>query len=69
MIREDVEAGLYVPIEMILVETEDGGAKCIAQLPSGLMAGHEAGRGNKKLVEAAEALDGKMLRLIEELMK
>lgn len=69
MIREDVEAGLYVPIEMLLMETEEGGAKCIAQLPSGLIAGHEAGTSNENLVKAVAELDRKLLGLIEELMK
>ena len=69
MIQEDVEAGLCVPIEMLLLETVNGGAKCVAQLPSGLMAGHEAGKSNEKLVAAAQALDGKLLKLIEDLMK
>jgi uncharacterized protein (DUF302 family) len=69
MIREDVEAGLYVPIEMLLIETEDGGAKCVAQLPSGLIAGHEAGTSNERLVKAVAELDRMLLGLIEELMK
>jgi Domain of unknown function DUF302 len=69
MIREDVEAGLYVPIEMLLIETEEGGAKCVAQLPSGLIAGHEAATSNDGLVKAVAELDRKLLGLIEELMK
>jgi uncharacterized protein (DUF302 family) len=69
MIRQDVEAGLHAPIEMLLMETEDGGAKCVAQLPSGLIAGHEGGKGNDGLVKAVAELDRKLLGLIEELMK
>jgi hypothetical protein len=69
MIKEDVEAGLHVPIEMLLLETEEGGAKCVAQLPSGLIAGHAAGTRNDALVKAVAELDRKLLMLIEELMK
>ena len=69
MIREDVEAGLHVPIEMLLVETEAGGARCVAQLPSSLIAGHEGGKGNEELVKAVGELDRKLLSLIGELMK
>ena len=69
MIREDVEAGLHAPIEMLLMETEDGGAKCVAQLPSGLIAAHEGAKGNEGLVKAVAELVRKLLGLIEELMK
>jgi len=69
MIREDVEAGLYVPIEMLLVELDGGGTKCVAQLPSGLIAGHKGGNENQKLVEAVAFLDGKLMDLIGDLMK
>ena len=69
MIREDVEAGLHVPIELLLVETKEGGAKCVAQLPSSLVAGHGRGKGNEKLVEAVGELDRKLFGLIGELMK
>jgi uncharacterized protein (DUF302 family) len=69
MIREDVEAGLYVPIELLLMETEEGGAKCVAQLPSGLIAGHEGGTSNESLVKAVAELDRKLLGLIDELMQ
>ena len=69
MIRQDVEAGLHAPIEMLLMEMEDGGAKCVAQLPSGLIAAHEGGRGNGELVKAVAELDRKLLGLIEALMK
>ena len=69
MIREDVEAGLHAPIEMLLLETEAGGARCVAQLPSSLIAGHEGGKGNEELVEAVGKLDGLLLNLIGELMK
>jgi hypothetical protein len=69
MIKEDVEAGLHVPIEMLLMETEEGGAKGVAQLPSGLIAGHEAGTRNEGLVKAVAGLDRSLLGLIEELMK
>lgn len=73
MIREDVEAGLHVPIELLLVETapteENGGTKTklVAQLPSGLIAGHEKGRRNEGLKEAVAVLDGKFLGLVKEL--
>jgi len=68
MIREDVEAGLHVPIELLLVETADGGTRCVAQLPSGLIAGHGGAARNEKLVEAVRVLDGKLIKLVGDLM-
>ena len=68
MIKEDVEAGLCVPVELLLVGTEDGGTRCVAQLPSGLIAGHEKGKQNERLVQAVDVLDKKLLALIADLM-
>jgi len=68
MIRHDVEAGLHAPIELLLLETEDGGAKCVAQLPSSLIAGHEGGKRNVALVKAVTELDRKLLGLIGALI-
>jgi hypothetical protein len=68
MIQEDVEAGLHVPIDALFIEMEDGNAKCVLQLPSGLIAGHEKGRQNAKLVLAARKLDEKVLIMMRDLM-
>jgi hypothetical protein len=68
MIREDVEAGLHLPIDLLFIETEDRRAKCVLQLPSGLIAGHERGQKNERLLDAVRALDRKVLALLEEVM-
>ena len=69
MIREDVEAGLHVPIECCFVEQDDGGTKMIMMMPGGLVAGHEGGRENERLREAVGGLEGKVLNLVAQVMK
>lgn len=68
MIREDVDAGLHVPVEVLFVEQGDAGTRAVLQLPSGLIAGHERGARNEKLVKAAKVLDSKALELIKHCM-
>lgn len=59
MLKHDVQAGLFVPVEAYLVEREDGkGTDVIYIKPSTLIAG-EAGA-DEKLKSAAEVLDGKL---------
>jgi uncharacterized protein (DUF302 family) len=57
MLRHDVDAGLHVPVELLVVE-EDEGTKVVYQLPSGLIAGFEGA--GEELRKAAERLDGKL---------
>jgi uncharacterized protein (DUF302 family) len=62
MIRHDVSAGLFVPVEMLITEAEDGvGATLTYLLPSSLMVIED----NQPLRAAAEALDKKVAALVE----
>jgi len=58
MLRHDLDAGLYVPVEVYLVEEPDGSAKVIWYKPSGLIAGYDGAK--EDLVSAARVLDGKL---------
>jgi uncharacterized protein (DUF302 family) len=61
MIRHDVAAGLFAPVEILVTENEDGqGAKITYVQPSSLMLIEE----NPPLREAATALDAKLAALI-----
>ncbi len=61
MIRHDIEASLFAPVELLLVEREDGeGSTIIYDLPSSLM---RAAR-NAKLLQAAQELDAKVAALV-----
>jgi uncharacterized protein (DUF302 family) len=65
MLKHDVAAGLFAPIEFLLVDNESGhGATLIYDLPSSLMVIEE----NPPLLEAAQALDRKFAALIERVM-
>jgi uncharacterized protein (DUF302 family) len=60
MIRHDIEASLFAPVELLLFEGENGeGSTIIYDLPSSLMRA----KGNLPLFEAAQALDAKMAAL------
>jgi len=62
MIRHDIAAGLFAPVEMLITERDDGsGAELIYVLPSSLMVIED----NPPLLAAAKALDQKMAALIE----
>lgn len=62
MIRHDISAGLFVPVEMLITEAEDGmGATLTYLLPSSLMVIED----NQPLRAAAEALDKKVATLVE----
>ncbi len=57
MIRHDIEAALFAPVELLLVENADGeGSTIIYDLPSSLMRAET----NPKLLKAAQALDAKV---------
>jgi hypothetical protein len=61
MLRQDIAAGLFVPVELLLVDnTESGGALLIYVRPSSLIAMN----GDPELLAAARALDAKFEALI-----
>lgn len=63
MLEHDMGAGLYVPVELLLLE--DGrSTHIIYQLPSGLIA---EGRGDERLTTAAKILDVKLQKLVENI--
>jgi len=62
MLEHDVRAGLFVPVEALLVERSDGRGTDVVQIkPSTLIAGMEGS--SRELREAAETLDGKLEEL------
>jgi len=62
MMKHDMTAGLAVPVELLLLEKEEGGTDVVYQLPSALIA-----RINTKpeLVKAATDLDAKLAVLVQ----
>ena len=63
MIRHDITAGLFAPVEILVAENESGqGTKITYVRPSSLMVIEE----NPPLHEAARALDEKLAALIAE---
>lgn len=61
MLKHDIRAGLFAPVEFMLIENEDcQGCTVIYDLPSSLMVMEE----NPPLLEAARALDKKLATLI-----
>ena len=61
MLKHDIRAGLFAPVEFMLIENEDGnGCTVIYDVPSSLMVIEE----NPPLLEAAQALDKKLLALV-----
>jgi uncharacterized protein (DUF302 family) len=61
MIRHDITAGLFAPVELLVTENEDGpGATMTYVRPSSLMAIEE----NPPLLAAAKALDQKFEALV-----
>jgi hypothetical protein len=61
MIRHDVSAGLFVPVELLLVENENGNGSSITYvLPSSLMVIDD----NPDLLKAARELDAKFEKLV-----
>lgn len=66
MLKHDMGAGLYVPVELLVLEPEEGkGTNVVYQLPSGLIA---EGRENEELMAAAKVLDGKLEKLVESIV-
>jgi uncharacterized protein (DUF302 family) len=61
MIRHDITAGLFAPVELLVTENMDrAGAKVTYVRPSSLMVVED----NPPLLAAAQALDGKLLELV-----
>lgn len=61
MLKHDIRAGLFAPVEFMLIENEGGqGCTVIYDLPSSLMVIEE----NPPLLEAAQALDKKLAALV-----
>lgn len=61
MIRHDITAGLFTPVELLVTENIDrAGAKVTYVRPSSLMVVED----NPPLLAAAQALDGKLLELV-----
>ena len=59
MLKNDTAAGLFVPVEAILIEREDGKGPDVIQIkPSTLIAGVEGSSAEVK--EATEVLDTKL---------
>lgn len=66
MLKHDMGAGLYVPVELLVLESENKGTTDVVyQLPSGLIA---EGRGSEELMAAAQVLDGKLEKLVESIV-
>ena len=65
MLRHDIAAGLFAPIEFLLFENGSGqGATLVYDLPSSLMVIED----NPPLLEAARALDRKFAELVERVV-
>ncbi len=59
MLRHDLTAGLFAPVELILIEEDDGGSSLTYVRPSSLMVVSK----NDALLDAAKELDSKLLAL------
>ena len=65
MLRHDIAAGLFAPIEFLLFESKFGdGSVLVYDVPSSLMVIED----NPPLLEAAEALDRKLAELVERVV-
>jgi len=63
MLKHDMITGLAVPVELLVIETYEGGVDLIYQLPSALIAGLNR---DEKLVSAVAELDRKLEALVNE---
>jgi uncharacterized protein (DUF302 family) len=62
MLRHDVTAGLFAPVELLLLEEDDGRSSLTYVKPSSLMVVSP----NPELLSAAEELDAKLAALAEK---
>lgn len=60
MLRHDLNAGLFVPVELLLTDKSDGGSRVVYVRPSSLIAVDD----NQDLSSAAKSLDEKFEALI-----
>jgi hypothetical protein len=67
MMKCDLNAGLYAPTELFLIEEETGGCRIVYQLPSGLVAGYEGAEGELK--KGALTLDEKLEMLVVDVLR
>jgi hypothetical protein len=67
MLKWDLDAGLYAPTELLLIEEENGGCRIVYQLPSGLVAGYEGA--TEELKKGALVLDGKLEALVVDILR
>ena len=66
MLEHDLDAGLFVPVEVLLKELKGGkGTEVVYVLPSSLVT---AGKDSGELKKAAEGLDAKLERLVEDIV-
>jgi uncharacterized protein (DUF302 family) len=63
MLRHDVTAGLFAPVEMLLTDEGDDHSSLTYVKPSSLMVLEEDREHNVELLSAAEALDAKLAAL------
>ena len=65
MIERDLDAGLFVPVELLLRELPEGkGTEVVYILPSSLITAVDK---DEKLIEAAKKLDGKLKVLVKDI--
>ncbi len=62
MLRHDVTAGLFAPVELLLTDEGDDGSSVTYVKPSSLMVVEP----NPELLSAAEQLDAKLAALAEQ---
>lgn len=62
MLRHDVKAGLFAPVELLVADEGDGGSSLTYVKPSSLMVVET----NPELLSAAEKLDAKLAALAEK---
>ena len=62
MLRHDVKAGLFAPVELLLVDEGEGGSSLTYVKPSSLMVIEP----NPELLAAAQKLDAKLAALAEK---
>lgn len=64
MLEHDVNAGLFVPVEIAVMEKKQG-TEIFYNLPSGLIAGLNK---DPELVSAAQILDAKLAALVKDVL-
>lgn len=76
ILREDIEAGLHLPVECMFVETgekDSGGTQMVVMMPGGPIAGNRneetSDMGGEALKLKVAELEAKILKLVEELMR